>query len=988
MKNFRVQLLSLMCLFSMCMSAGEAQNVLTRTREASSVIMPAEARSVMKSKHSSPESVRLEQMASRKLSKFDAKVLQQSALSKKSAGSLRERFSGAERRQVRRTHNVVAGTNSITINQVAYYYFSSSLDVYYQLISEESGMFFTVDIFLPEGQEDVTLGQTYTLADMDTTYTNIYEYDEDSNEYQVVATPIAATFVKNISEETGLESVTSTMVTASGDVYILMYSESYPDATRTEDIVMSCDLYDVTLTSGFWRMANFNSDESRFVALTGIAQALAGTYTLKDSLFNNNDYTFVAESDGEGGYRFYDVVRANVMISDQTDGVVTITGTLLCQNVDDETDVPEYSITISAKTFTNCATVNAAPANTYIRLKDVTVVFAKGGNIFVTDDVATTHIYSTSYQTVLNAGDTIAEVEGITQLYYTLPELIPSTGVSDLQITSGDAPEIPDATAAPTSADVNKVMMFRNVDMGSQQFTTTRANRTGTFMGEQVAFRNNWQEAFTFEQGKLYDMLGCVALYNGAVQVYVTNFAESPSVVPEYTDSVEMLVERAELIDVISIFGAYQIRGWETTTHNYVSVAVYASEIAGTFTNSDMYNGYNQVNAYNTDSGKYVTYDTDYLIEAITVQTEVGYRMDARFIANGVLYKVTFDYDETVRARMDNDRWGEDATQSYTDNDVITMEIDYLESYGYIDVSMVASDTYKAVLRFYPSAYDNVTILPVGTYLIDDSGAAGTVGACPSSDGTIYPSYFVNIYYSADDDTYYFNKAWCIVSGTVTVSYVNGMLSIVVDAYNTWDRHIVITYMGDPSLYTIKHTLSLSAADATMGYCRGAGEYSQGADVTFEAVPYDGYVFTHWSDGSLDMERTVTMNEDIELVAYFGEVISSNDADASLRSLLVQQQPNGALPLVVAVPSNPDALVEVLQANEVTMSAEITVYAADGETVRTLVVYFERSDVAVGVWNIAGVGSQGLYDVLGRPAQPNMQHQVVVGKGVKTMQVR
>ena len=59
------------------------------------------------------------------------------------------------------------------------------------------------------------------------------------------------------------------------------------------------------------------------------------------------------------------------------------------------------------------------------------------------------------------------------------------------------------------------------------------------------------------------------------------------------------------------------------------------------------------------------------------------------------------------------------------------------------------------------------------------------------------------------------------------------------------------------------------ACDPTKGAVTGAGTYAAGTNVTVEAIPYDGYVFDHWNDGNTDNPRTVTINDNLTLVAFF-----------------------------------------------------------------------------------------------------------------------
>ena len=207
----------------------------------------------------------------------------------------------------------------------------------------------------------------------------------------------------------------------------------------------------------------------------------------------------------------------------------------------------EWGTPVPPVVYNTCAEVNAITTNTDMTLGEVTVVFAKGSNIYVQDATGTTLIYTANYSDLV-PGNRVSGIEGQAKLYNGLPELVPSTAFADLTVTPGEAPEIADAIASPTAANVNEVMMFRGVQMPAASFGTSRAtNITGIFAGEEVAFRNNWKEAYDFDSTKTYTMLGCVAIYNGNIQVYVTNIEEE--VAPEPIPT-EMLVFDAAMWNI------------------------------------------------------------------------------------------------------------------------------------------------------------------------------------------------------------------------------------------------------------------------------------------------------------------------------------------------------------------------------------------------------------------------------------------------------
>ena len=71
----------------------------------------------------------------------------------------------------------------------------------------------------------------------------------------------------------------------------------------------------------------------------------------------------------------------------------------------------------------------------------------------------------------------------------------------------------------------------------------------------------------------------------------------------------------------------------------------------------------------------------------------------------------------------------------------------------------------------------------------------------------------------------------------------------------------------------VHYTLTTVAADSTMGSVTGGGSWVENTEVTIEAVPNNGYHFTHWNDGVTDNPRTFTLTSDTTFTAYFEEDI-------------------------------------------------------------------------------------------------------------------
>ena len=66
-----------------------------------------------------------------------------------------------------------------------------------------------------------------------------------------------------------------------------------------------------------------------------------------------------------------------------------------------------------------------------------------------------------------------------------------------------------------------------------------------------------------------------------------------------------------------------------------------------------------------------------------------------------------------------------------------------------------------------------------------------------------------------------------------------------------------------------KFNLVVTSADATQGSVEGGGYYAQSQTTVITAFPQRNYRFSHWSDGSAENPRTITVDKDAEIKAHF-----------------------------------------------------------------------------------------------------------------------
>lgn len=65
--------------------------------------------------------------------------------------------------------------------------------------------------------------------------------------------------------------------------------------------------------------------------------------------------------------------------------------------------------------------------------------------------------------------------------------------------------------------------------------------------------------------------------------------------------------------------------------------------------------------------------------------------------------------------------------------------------------------------------------------------------------------------------------------------------------------------------------------NAINGHVEGAGEYESGTSISLFAIPNEGYIFSHWSDGNTDNPRSIIVSGNAIYTAIFRSELSSDD---------------------------------------------------------------------------------------------------------------
>ena len=131
----------------------------------------------------------------------------------------------------------------------------------------------------------------------------------------------------------------------------------------------------------------------------------------------------------------------------------------------------------------------------------------------------------------------------------------------------------------------------------------------------------------------------------------------------------------------------------------------------------------------------------------------------------------------------------------------------------------------------------------------------------------------------------------------------------------------------------VTYTLTL-VSNAEQGTVSGGGVYVAGTTAIIQAFPNPGFVFTKWSDDNTENPRTLTINNDMTLVAYFATGVGENDEPA------MALYPN---------PAKESIRIMGIEAN-----SQIEIYNSLGELVKVMSV---NPDQEIGIRDLAS----GLY---------------------------
>ena len=263
-------------------------------------------------------------------------------------------------------------------------------------------------------------------------------------------------------------------------------------------------------------------------------------------------------------------------------------------------------------------------------------------------------------------------------------------------------------------------------------------------------------------------------------------------VVPEVADTVVVVFETPGVAEWYDADSDYFIYNENDEYFVYLDMITEKDNFVGEFAAEDFILTY-------TAMGEIVDGDTTTILAAdakavVTAVSESLVHIEAEITGkNGTLYLVSTDVQLPGNV-LKYDTEEPAVNRTYTDEaDEVVITTDYVEQYGmlYVELNGANNSDYTQLL-FYVEKTAEGTVVPVGTYTIDDSGDYGTVSASTGYTSLMTPSFYSTIV--EQDGKLYYDDLYFMVGGTVKVESVEGRLKLTVDAVNSYGTSVKIAY--------------------------------------------------------------------------------------------------------------------------------------------------------------------------------------------------
>ena len=153
--------------------------------------------------------------------------------------------------------------------------------------------------------------------------------------------------------------------------------------------------------------------------------------------------------------------------------------------------------------------------------------------------------------------------------------------------------------------------------------------------------------------------------------------------------------------------------------------------------------------------------------------------------------------------------------------------------------------------------------------------------------------------------------------------------------------------------------LSVKSENENMGSVTGSGSYAKGSQATLIAKANNGCDFTRWSDGSHDNPHYVTVNRNMEYIAYFGTaVVQFGDRTWLPNNVFLELSGNNVFGTITSDNTCPKIMFMCHYKGKYNKAENIGFISYDDDE------YYEDEDLSCGLWSFSsGTATFTKYDL-------------------------
>lgn len=593
------------------------------------------------------------------------------------------------------------------------------------------------------------------------------------------------------------------------------------EATDTVEIVATYWAWEYYESDNDWYTTLIDATETYEIKLDYVSTTQAGTFTEADCIM---DYTGMYIYDEEGYSTIVRFAEVDIVVTDDENGLTLHAELLSTDNVLYIVDshiapLPEPKATVnlayanatlvdgtrSSETFQFWGDENGVYTSILLASEQVEGEYDKfdmyvayANYIMFVDGTDTTFVDFLDLNAVVTKEDKtyklVADALGSDTIMYHIT----------MSYTKPAPTETIDIVATNMVVDEFEFwgMVFCTVQASNDEYTVTLDMANGLPMGELTS------EDFNVAYSSVYRIADSTEIvFDEIISATVSEVEGKPAVkaqvvgvdnilynldlsyvVPEATDTVNVVFDDVVTAKYYAESADYYI--YNENENFIVTLDIFEEKgnLMGEYTADDFDMYYTQLGVI-TDGDTAVVSIAD--VKAVVTPTteENIVLIEAELISHdAVLYKLSTKADVSDQG-LEHDATEGFLMDEYTTEDIYT--INDQSANGYIMFDVEAADGNDLMgLVFWVDGPADGTLIPTGTYQINDSGEPGTVKASTGmgSTGLTY-----SLYATMDEEGYIVPPCWFMVGGEVVVSEKDGILSIYVDAVNSNNLPIFIT---------------------------------------------------------------------------------------------------------------------------------------------------------------------------------------------------